>query len=416
MPNSALIGIAKLMRRAFASEDLNPTALQLVSRLQCNPNDANAAMDLCTIFELGGDPILALEFQSTALSVKQVYRSSSPAGKTPLRVLAIKGPGIIMDNMPIEFLVENSPVELHSLYVGQGVPVPEDIPEHDVAIVAICESDANQDLLKDLEPVIGQWPRPVLNRPAYIARLSRERIGPVVRNIDGLTFAESVRLSRCELSAWKDIASLRCLTASRHAEGLNHLHSCWIIRPVNSHAGHDLERFQSLEELQDYLGRTTSNEYYVAPFVAYASSDGIYRKYRIALIRGESYPVHMALSSRWMVHYLNADMLHNAEHRKEESKFMMRYESEFGARHRQTLRELSDALGLEYVVLDCAETPDGQLLLFEADNGAVVHSMDPIDLFPYKRPAMKKIFDAFQRLLDSSQDTARERGNYSRCA
>ncbi len=139
-----------------------------------------------------------------------------------------------------------------------------------MAIVAICESDTNQDLLKDLEPVIAQWPRPVLNRPAYIARLSRERIGPVVRNIDGLTFAESVRISRCELSAWKDIASLRCLTTSRHAEGLNHPNSCWIIRPVNSHAGHDLERFQSLEELQDYLGRTTSNEYYVAPFVAYA--------------------------------------------------------------------------------------------------------------------------------------------------
>ncbi len=120
MPNSALIGIAKLMRRAFASEDLNPTALQLVSRLQCNPNDANAAMDLCTIFELGGDPILALEFQSTALSVKQVYRSSSPAGKTPLRVLAIKGTWIIMDNMPIEFLVENSPLNCIRFMLAKG--------------------------------------------------------------------------------------------------------------------------------------------------------------------------------------------------------------------------------------------------------------------------------------------------------
>ncbi len=92
----------------------------------------------------------------------------------------------------------------------------------------------------------------------------------------------------------------------------------------------------------------------------------------------------------------------------------MKASSELGIVKRSV--ELSDALGLEYVVLDCAETPDGQLLLFEADNGAVVHSMDPIDLFPYKRPAMKKIFNAFQRLLDSSQDTGFERGDYSRCA
>lgn len=421
------------MRRAFVSEDLEPTAQRLLSRLQSNPNDANAAMDLCTIFELGGDPELALEFQTTALSLKQIYRATPatrsvraatqavPAAtqaeaKRAIRVLAIKGPGVIMDNMPIEFLIENSPIELQSFYIGEGIPVPVDIPDHDVAIVAVCESDTNQSLLSGLESIVASWPRPVLNRPDRIAQLSRERLGRVVRNIDGLQFAESVRVSRDDLLRWDDIEQLPVMPSANRASTANNEAPKWIIRPVNSHAGHDLDRFASLSELHQYLERTTSVEFLIAPFVAYASSDSVYRKYRIALIRGESYPVHMALSSRWMVHYLNADMLHNAEHRDEEARFMESYETGFGMRHRRALGQLSDALGLDYVVLDCAETREGDLLLFEADNGAVVHSMDPVELFPYKRPAMENIFRAFQQLLDSALDSEFGSGDYSRVA
>ncbi len=38
-------------------------------------------------------------------------------------------------------------------------------------------------------------------------------------------------------------------------------------------------------------------------------------------------------------------------------------------------------------------------LIFEADNTAVVHNMDSTDVFPYKRPQMRKIFAAFTAML-----------------
>jgi hypothetical protein len=44
--------------------------------------------------------------------------------------------------------------------------------------------------------------------------------------------------------------------------------------------------------------------------------------------------------------------------------------------------------------VDCAETKTGSLLIFEADNSAVVHNMDSPEVFPYKPPQMRKIFDA----------------------
>ena len=42
------------------------------------------------------------------------------------------------------------------------------------------------------------------------------------------------------------------------------------------------------------------------------------------------------------------------------------------------------------------------LLIFEADNTAIVHDMDPPDLFPYKAPQMRKIFDAFAAMLSTA--------------
>jgi len=56
-------------------------------------------------------------------------------------------------------------------------------------------------------------------------------------------------------------------------------------------------------------------------------------------------------------------------------------------------------VGLDYFTLDCAETKNGELLVFEADNTAVVHNMDSPELFPYKPPQMRRIFAAFVDML-----------------
>jgi hypothetical protein len=39
------------------------------------------------------------------------------------------------------------------------------------------------------------------------------------------------------------------------------------------------------------------------------------------------------------------------------------------------------------------------LLIFEADNTAIVHDMDSPDVFPYKVPQMRKVFEAFAAMF-----------------
>ena len=70
---------------------------------------------------------------------------------------------------------------------------------------------------------------------------------------------------------------------------------------------------------------------------------------------------------------------------------------------------MAERIGLDYFTVDCAETRDGALLIFEADNTAVVHNMDPPDIFPYKPPQMRKIFDAFAAMLERRVALGRER-------
>ena len=61
-------------------------------------------------------------------------------------------------------------------------------------------------------------------------------------------------------------------------------------------------------------------------------------------------------------------------------------------------------MGLDYFGIDCGETPEGELLIFEADVAMIVHAMDPPDLFPYKGPQMRKVFDAFRAMLEKAAE------------
>ena len=61
---------------------------------------------------------------------------------------------------------------------------------------------------------------------------------------------------------------------------------------------------------------------------------------------------------------------------------------------------------LPYLGIDCAEMPNGELLIFEADNAMIVHAMDPEEMFPYKKAAMQKVFDAFRAMLEHARASA----------
>ena len=68
---------------------------------------------------------------------------------------------------------------------------------------------------------------------------------------------------------------------------------------------------------------------------------------------------------------------------------------DFAVRHEESFAALCRHIKLDYFGIDCAELPDGRLLVFELDVAMVVHNMDDPIVYPYKQVAMRKLFDGF---------------------
>ncbi len=394
------LGLAKLMTMTYHGRDMQPVAEALLER--SNTGDANAMMDLSTLLQLRGDPDTGLAVQAEALRQQQIYHLPAASEAASVRLLAIKAPGEIMGNTPVEFLVEGSDISMDTLYIGGGLTIPQTVPDHDVMMLAIGESTLNRQLLEVMEEVAANWPRPVINRPGKILRLTRENISRELEGIPDTLMPRTVQLNRDTLTS-----------VSRSAAGMDDLLGDGdfpiIIRPIDSHAGQGLCRIATASELADYLASHSGDSFYVSRFIDYRSDDGLYRKFRVAFVDGRAFPSHMAVSDHWMIHYLNAGMAEDAGKRHEESLFMDNFEEDFLARHKPALTAINDRLGLDYFAIDCAETTEGTLLIFEADSAMVVHAMDPIEDFPYKHRHMPRIFDAFRQLLIDTRNNGDRR-------
>ncbi|AFL72695.1 ATP-grasp domain-containing protein [Thiocystis violascens] len=387
----ASLGLANLMRRHLAGEDLTPFGRSLLARATQDPNDAASLFDAAIILQFLGNPALALQLQREALKLCRHYviPAALPAR---LRLLALMAPGELMANVPIECLLENSDIELHLHYAIPGETAPADLPEHDLLFVAIGESEANHRLLTDWLPHLGIWPKPILNNPRHVARVARDTAAQRLQGLPGIVMPPTWRIARETL---RQLADHRAPDPSLPAE----LDFPLILRPLDSHAGHDLSKTDTPTQLAEQLQVLPDDEFFVAPFIDYRSPDGHFRKYRVILIAGTPYACHMGISSHWMIHYLNAGMAESPAKRAEEAAFMADFEHAFAVRHGPALAAIDHAIGLDYLGIDCAELPDGRLLIFEVDHAMVVHAMDPVELFPYKQPAMRKIFMAFRSML-----------------
>ena len=392
-PENRLMGLARLLRMTISGQDMGSLGMQLIARTGENPRDACALMDLSTILQLRGDRELGLNIQRQALALQQIYAvSGASPDKAAIRLLVIMSDGDLMANSPIECLIEEKDVALNIVYVTKEMDMPAILPEHDVLFVAIAESEQNIPLLRKVSAAIASWPVPVLNDPLRIAALSRDNCALLLKDAPGIDMPETVKVGR------------EALERSAGQMKLDDMDFPVIIRPVDSHAGNGLQKIGDASGIAGYLSSASNDEFYVSRFVDYRRADGLFRKYRIVLIAGRPFICHMAISSDWMIHYANAGMTDSAEKRDEEARFMDGFDENFALSHAAAFKVINDRIGLDYLGIDCAETADGRLLIFEVDSCMIVHALDPVDVYGYKQKPIRRVFDAFyQLLLDARQ-------------
>jgi glutathione synthase/RimK-type ligase-like ATP-grasp enzyme len=397
-PSADRIGFARLTTMAFRGVDLRPLRDGLMSKVANGTADAGEGLDLSLIAQLLGDKPIGLAIQAEVLAFHQLYRSPCSMAKPKLRVLALAAAMDMGGNTPIEFLLEDSGIELITLYVVASVELPVPLPDHDVAIVIASDSEECREALQKIDRMAARWPRPLLNPPQLVGNLDRDKLHRLLHGIAGLDIPATASLTRTQL-----------LDVAPSKPGLADLQFPIIIRPRGSHAGVGLAKLDDRAMIARYLAERPEQEFFVSRFVDYADEDGLFRKYRVVIVDGRAYACHMAIADRWDIWYLNAGMAFSESKRLEEASFMRSFDSAFAVRHQRALAALIDRVGLDYFTIDCAENNNGELLIFEADNTAVVHNMDSPDVYPYKPPQMRRIFDAFAAMLERHARQARER-------
>lgn len=388
------MGMARLTTMAFHGENMVPHAIELLKRAEADTGDSAALLDLSTIHFLLGHEEAGMAYQERALARDQVYRDrSDTAGEDGIRLLAFAAPGNLMSNVPIQFLIEGSDIRLDVLYIVPGMDLPERVPGHDMAMVIAGESEPNREILERIAAFADLWPcPPVLNDPRKVLQLSRDGVSSLLAGAKGIRIPATTRVDPETLAR---LGRGEAALADLLPDGGFPL----IARPLDSHAGKGLAKLDDPSTIALYLAAHPAEGYYLSSFVDYRGAGGMFRKYRIAMIGGKPFVCHMAVSSHWMIHYLNADMRESAEKRAEEAHAFATFDEDFAARHAGAFAAMAERIGLDYFAMDCAETPEGELLVFEADTAMIVHAMDPPDIFPYKAPQMHRIFHAFQDML-----------------
>ncbi|HTW86167.1 MAG TPA: hypothetical protein VMD91_18995 [Candidatus Sulfotelmatobacter sp.] len=364
--------------RALAAAGRHDEALAAFEQaVALDARAVGAHLGIYEVAQILGRPELALAHQAAAIAIAPIH--STPArGREAYALLVPSVPGPWTANTPVDLLFDPAQVTIHRWYVDPTGAVPP-LPRHDAVFVAAGESQAAQPALTFLSQALAAGERPVLNDPARIALLGRI---PFARTFAG--------------------ARARVVTTTRMTRGDYARHGFptpHIVRPLDAHGGHGLERIDDDAQRAAYLAGHDAAELYVSPFIDYASADGFYRKYRIVFVDGEPYPFHLAISPRWMVHYYNAPMTEHQWMRDEERAFLADLERVFHGALAEALRETAERLALDYVGIDCAIDRDGRLVIFEADNALLIHSLDDPQLFPYKREYVPRIYVALDAMV-----------------
>ena len=393
-------GTARLASLAFRGWSLD----QLLATIGPAPiTEADRAawlFDRSLAMALTFHPQEAAMLQAEALAITRIYRLHGNAAGP--RLLAVMAPGTLMINAPLDFLTESTDVQLTLAFTSPDGVLPDALPDHDVLIVAASES--HPAAMAALPGQLARWPHPVLNDPAHVGRLSRDWLARNLATCPGLTIAPTIRVTRSAL----------------RRQGVDMLlpngHFPVLLRPVDSHGGAGLSKIDSPDDLAMALLMADTSDFYLAQFIDYRSDDGWFHKYRIAFVGGAPFLCHMAASEHWMVHYLNAGMAENPAKRAAEAKAMTEFDTGFATRHRDAIQALCTTIGLDYFSIDCAEAPDGSLLVFEADVAAIIHSMDDPATYPYKAPVMQRCYDAFAAMIRRhSANTSADCATSPRC-
>jgi hypothetical protein len=361
------------------AEDGDPWAaqLQFEAALALDPDLPQAHQGLARVLdELGDERAERHRQQGFAGRSIEQRRYRGEGRGVPLLLLATARLG----NMPTRLWIDDGAFAISIVHVEYWRP-SETLPPHALIVNAVGDADLCGAALTRAQNLLAHSSAPVVNLPARVAATGRAENARRLADIPGVVTPKVETLARGEISAIERGAFP------------------FLLRAPGFHTGLHFERVESGEDLAGALGRLPGESVMAIEYLDARGPDGLARKYRVMCVDGRLFPLHLAISADWKVHYFTADMAAHAARRDEERRFLEDMPATLGARAMSALHGVFARIGLDYAGIDFALRPDGSLLLFEANATMVVIPPPPDPIWDYRRRAVADVVEAARRMI-----------------
>lgn len=270
-------------------------------------------------------------------------------------------------------------------------PVRHKLGRYDCLFNMVTDPDLNPKVLENLARLLRGYRGKVVNRPEAVLRSSRELVARQFAGLPGVHVPKTIRLKT---------SKPHVVRAQIEKAGLEFPA---IARVAGTHEGRILGLFHSLNELQPHL--IDAQQKIVTEFVDYRSPDGLYRKYRVFFFGRHIVLRHLIVSDSWNVHAPDRKrfMAPRPDLVDEERQLFADPAGAFPPPVRQSLAAIRDQMELDLFGLDFGLTPEGKLLLFEANATMNFFPFMELSKFPHVVQCLEPAREAFASLLGLSQ-------------
>ncbi|MEJ0001436.1 MAG: tetratricopeptide repeat protein [Verrucomicrobiota bacterium] len=351
--------------------------------LRAEPGHAEAHRGLAYVLMYQGETEAAWHHRRQAAVKPPAVR---PAPRGAPRVLVFASP--CGGNSPITRILNR-----HGLQATYLVPdfydAPGPLPPHDLVINAVGDADHCGTSLDALGSLLERTAQPVINRPELVRVTGRAGNAQRLDSLEDVVTAKIVPLPREALAGPGGPALL-----AEHGLAFPVL-----FRTPGFHEGSHFVRVDRPEDLAPTLAGLPGAQVLALEFLDARDDDGKMRKYRVMMIGGQLYPLHKAVSSRWMIHYASADMADSPAHREEDAAFLTDMPRVLGPRAMAALERIAGALGLDYAGADFSLGRAGEVLLFEANATMSIPMPDRDPKWDFRRGPVRRIQDAVRDMI-----------------
>jgi tetratricopeptide (TPR) repeat protein len=338
-----------------------------------------------------GEREAAEAHRQKAFGSKNLFQSPYRGDAPPIPIiLLVSSTG---GNTPIEKLLDETVFQTY-VVVADFFSARTQLPEHQLIFNGICDVEVASEALYAAEKLLARSSAPVLNKPAAVLATSRCENALRMANLPGVRTAKTMLYPYALLAGDEGVATL---TNDGFEFPL-------LLRVPGFHMGDHFIEVAEPAALAAQVaalpgaGQPDAN-LLVIEYLDARGTDGCARKYRAIFVGGEIYPLHLAISPNWKIHYFSADMADRPDHREEEEEFLADMPGFLGPRAMAGLEAVRDTLGLDYGGIDFGISWQGEVLFFEANAAMVVQQPDPDPRWDYRRTAVERIHAAVRELL-----------------